>query len=430
MNETTRPNIIKKKQQRNLVIVLIVAVIVMSGLYSMLDHHSSTKNNKKEKNETIELATPVAHVDPQSIWVERAQNQLAQTTKSNDALKQQLQLLQQSKETQDKAVEQQGQTLQDLQMQVTSLQKQLADQKAGATMVNQNNSSINDTALPLVKMKSNIKPIPSKNPDTFVPAGAFVRAIAIGGADASAGVSSQANPTPMLFRLLEAGTLPNARKSHLKDCVATAAAIGDISAERGAVRLERLSCTKLSGEVIELPVEATVFGPDGKDGIRGTPLWREGALLQRAFAAGTLSGISDGIAQSYTTSSLNAWGGTTQSVDNGKILQYGVANGMGNAADKLAEYNIKRAEQYHPVIQLSAGTVVDIVFLKGFYLDGRKEDAPDYLAPASTSENVTGMEMSDDASNAMNVNNSAPSPLPLTPQQIQTLKQKNAQGYL
>ena len=42
--------------------------------------------------------------------------------------------------------------------------------------------------------------------------------------------------------------------------------------------------------------------------------------------------------------------------------------------DKIADYNIRRADQYHPVIQLSAGTIVDVVFLKGFYLDGQKHD--------------------------------------------------------
>ena len=53
--------------------------------------------------------------------------------------------------------------------------------------------------------------------------------------------------------------------------------------------------------------------------------------------------------------------------------------------DKLAEYNIKRAEQYHPVIQLSAGTVVDIVFQEGFFLDGKKHDHED-TAPRTVTQ--------------------------------------------
>ena len=61
-------------------------------------------------------------------------------------------------------------------------------------------------------------------------------------------------------------------------------------------------------------------------------------------------------------------------MNNADIFKYGAAQGVGNAMDKIADYNIRRADQYHPVIQLSAGTIVDIVFLKGFYLDGQKHD--------------------------------------------------------
>ncbi len=59
----------------------------------------------------------------------------------------------------------------------------------------------------------------------------------LGAADAAAGVNSQANPSPMLFRIIASGTLPNHKKSHLKDCVVTAAVYGDISSERGDIRL-------------------------------------------------------------------------------------------------------------------------------------------------------------------------------------------------
>ena len=54
----------------------------------------------------------------------------------------------------------------------------------------------------------------------------------------------------------------------LKDCVATAAAIGDISSERGLMHLERLRCTVSPNhqEVIELPVEAQSLGRKVKTG--------------------------------------------------------------------------------------------------------------------------------------------------------------------
>ncbi|MCP3682585.1 MAG: hypothetical protein GY861_07845, partial [bacterium] len=198
----------------------------------------------------------------------------------------------------------------------------------------------------------NFSDVPSKNPKDYVPSGTFVKAVALGGADASAAVNAQSNPQPMLFRIIENGTMPNNKKSRLKGCLATAAVVGDISSERGFIRLETLSCVEPgTNKIIDLNVEGTVFGPEGKSGIRGIPMWREGKLLQRAFVAGALSGLSSGITQKYTQTSISPLG-TIKSLssDTKDILQYGAAGGLGTAMEKLADYNIKRAEQYHPVL--------------------------------------------------------------------------------
>ncbi len=450
MDKTIPATHVKKQQQRNLIIVASVVVLVLFGLSYFMDNKSESSKTK-DPVETVNFATPLNHVDAQAIWIERAQNQLAEQGKTTTSMEQQLQLLQQAKEAQDRQTQQQTQILETLQTKVTTLTQQLAQRRPQSQGMdgsaaafppapgmegspNQGDGFISDDTLNLAPQKNALNLIPLKNPETFVPAGSFVRAITLGAADVSAGVTSQGNPSPMLFRILDQGTLPNHQHSHLKNCVATAAAIGDISSERGEVRLERLSCVNPNGQVVEYPVEATVFGPDGKNGVRGNPLWREGALVQRAFIAGTLSGISNGVAQSYTSNSISPWG-SVQTVSPSKIFQYGLAQGVGNAAEKLANYNIRRAEQYHPVIQLSAGTVVDIVFLKGFYLDGKKhsENEEDLLATNNTNttaETIPDSSWMNPGNTTSNPANGGPAPLPLTPQQIQTLKQKNAeQGY-
>lgn len=256
-----------------------------------------------------------------------------------------------------------------------------------------------------------------KNPDTYVPPGTFAKAVMIGGADASAAVNAQANPSPMIFRIVANGTLPNHKKSHLKDCVVTAAVVGDISSERGLIRLENLSCTFPNNEIVDQSVEGTIFGSEGKNGVRGTPVWREAALLQRAFAAGTLSGLSDGLSQSFTTNSISAEG-NVQTVNSGKIFQYGAAKGAGKAMDKLADYNIQRAEQYHPVIQLSAGSVVDVVFLKGFFLDGKKHENRDHSIgnyAVNSSPTLFPSPMS----------NSDAQTLPLSPEAVKRIQEKS-----
>jgi conjugal transfer pilus assembly protein TraB len=52
----------------------------------------------------------------------------------------------------------------------------------------------------------------------------------------------------------------------------------------------------------------------------------------------------------------------------GDMLQEGGFAGASNAAEKIADYYIKQAESMSPVLLVSGGTKVDIVFTKGVYL--------------------------------------------------------------
>jgi conjugal transfer pilus assembly protein TraB len=458
-NVETQPSRIKKKQQKVLAISLILLSILGWSFYSLLSNHAqSHRTVERLSSQRMALDNPTTHVDSSELFIEKTQNELSQSQKTTSELQEQLELLKKQKEQQEKTNQSQNESMQGLQTQLRALEEKLNLVNPGLSGKNHSQNAltspnldhqaelvsleplkgVNDDVLALSPLKNQSSAVPlikpSKTPDTFVPAGTFVRAVMLGGADASTGVNSQSNPTPVLFRLLDTGTLPNHHRSHLKDCVATAAAIGDISSERGLMRLERLSCVSPNHhEVIELSVEGTVFGPEGKNGVRGVPLWREGALLKRAFIAGSLSGFSQGIASQYTTTALSTTGAVT-SVNNSDIFKFGAAQGVSNAMDKIADYNIRRADQYHPVIQLSAGTIVDVVFLKGFYLDGQKHDneKESILPPfESVATLPTVLPPSQSVTPATNSAVTSPLPvstLPLTQAQINALQTHNHQN--
>ena len=195
----------------------------------------------------------------------------------------------------------------------------------------------------------------------------------LGSADVGAGALTQTNPKPMVFRIIDNGILPNGYQSHLKDCLVTAAVVGDISSERGNIRLERLSCVNKSKEVFEQVVEGTIFGHDGKNGVRGRPVWREGPLLLRSGFAGLLSGIGSGVERKFTPQAALATE-PNQLPSTEQIVGQGVGSGVHDAFSQLADYHIRRAELYHPVIQINAGQAVDIVFLKGFSLENKSPE--------------------------------------------------------
>jgi conjugal transfer pilus assembly protein TraB len=418
-----KPDQINSKQEQTIQWIKLFGLllcVVIGVLALILIMHKNDPINPSQKEEKAKLETPMLHVNDGVVILEKAQKKAADVEKKAIELEKQIVAISQA---QIKAMDDMRQRMDMLEktsqgkQQENAMLASLDPLTNGAGASSDAGQIIRRDKLNLVSLSSTGDEqyrVPTKNPDTYVPAGTFVQGVIIEGADAAASVTAQTNPEPMLIRLTANGTLPNRRRSHLKDCVVTLAASGDISSERGKIRAERLSCVKPGGGIIDIPVEGNVAGPDGKNGMRGNPVWRENALLQRAFTAGALSGISDGISQTYTTNSISPLG-NTQTTNNGKILQVGVAKGTGKAMDKLADYNIQRAEQYHPVIQLSAGTVVDVVFLKGFFLDGKKHSENEEEVDVQTQPVQTHSFFPP----------SQNSQLPLTPEQVARLDQRS-----
>jgi conjugal transfer pilus assembly protein TraB len=202
--------------------------------------------------------------------------------------------------------------------------------------------------------------------DSYIPAGSYARAVLLSGVDVSAGISSQTVPKPVLLRLVHKGSLPNKAVGKMKDCRIIAAAYGDLSSERAYMRLEKLSCTEQDGHVIETDVDGYISGEDGKNGIRGNVVMRDAEVLRRGFMGGLLSGLGKASSSSFSSTSISPFGSiNTSNAKGADIFKQAGAEGAGGAFELMAKYNIQRAEQYQPVIQISAGRVVDVVFHSG-----------------------------------------------------------------
>ena len=78
-------------------------------------------------------------------------------------------------------------------------------------------------------------------------------------------------------------------------CTVTGAAHGDLSSEKVYVRFRTMTCAgPQPGTVIETDVAGFVAG-SGKTGVRGPVVSREGALVEKAFLAGVVSGLGQGV---------------------------------------------------------------------------------------------------------------------------------------
>jgi len=215
---------------------------------------------------------------------------------------------------------------------------------------------------------------PSRDSRRYIPSGAFTRAILLGGLDAPTGGQSQRNPQPVLLRLVDNAVLPNHFRSRIKECFVIGAGYGDMSSERAYIRTESLSCVTRDGTAIDVPIKGYVAGEDGKAGMRGRLVSKQGQLLANALLAGVASGIGHTFQQGATTLSVSPLGATT-AVDPSKQFQAGFGTGVGRALDRLAQYYISLAEKVFPVIEVDAGRTVDVVITQGISLQGSLDAA-------------------------------------------------------
>lgn len=211
----------------------------------------------------------------------------------------------------------------------------------------------------------------------YLPAGSYAKAILISAVDASVGLNSQSNPRQALFRIVTdaksaMGDDQTPLISKIKGCLVTGAASGDLSSERAYVRLLKMTCQE-GGRAVETDVEGyAADGSDGKTGIAGKVVSREGDLITKSFLAGIVSGIGSGLSAKYQAGvTYSDSFSTVDDLSNREIVGQGVGEGIENASNTVADYLINRAEQYQPVVSIASGKEVELVFMSGTYLDGR-----------------------------------------------------------
>ena len=211
------------------------------------------------------------------------------------------------------------------------------------------------------------QPIDNKPMAAYLPSGSNFEAVLMNGLDANTSVAANKTPAPSLLRIKTEAILPNLYSQDVKECFILVGSYGNLSSERAEMRTENISCVSETGRVFEGKVEGYVVGEDGKVGMRGRLVSKQGALLAKGFMAGFLGGLG----QTFTAQpvqSLNVSPGTTQTYqypDAGQALGNSLAGGLNKSSQMLSQFYIKMAEQMFPVIEIDAGRKVTIILLKG-----------------------------------------------------------------
>jgi conjugal transfer pilus assembly protein TraB len=201
----------------------------------------------------------------------------------------------------------------------------------------------------------------------LVPAGSILRGVLLSGMDAPTGRQARRDPYPALVRLKHDAILPNRFRADVRECFLVAAGYGDLASERAYLRTEAITCIREDGGAIEVPLDAYAVGEDGKVGVRGRLVSKQGQVIGKAMLASFAEGFSQMFGR-VPVPVVATTAGTTQPFQqafSGQAVQAGAVKGVGSALDRLANYFLDMAEEMFPVIEVDAGRGIEFVLNRG-----------------------------------------------------------------
>lgn len=211
------------------------------------------------------------------------------------------------------------------------------------------------------KAEKLISPIPK----AYLPAGTFFEAVLLNGMDAPTNPVAIKNPVPALARIKTDATLPNLFKHDVKECFVLMAGYGSLASERAVIRLESLSCTAEDGKVLEAKLDGYIVGEDGRVGMRGRLVSKQGQLIAQSLTAGIFAGFGTAITPTATPG-LNLNGGTSYALPSvGSIATTAVGKGFSDSATTVSKFYLEMASQMTPIVEIDAGRKITLILTKG-----------------------------------------------------------------
>jgi hypothetical protein len=325
----------------------------------------------KERDQKINLDLGTYATKGDTLWQNNFDERLVKERQDRDS--QHEKLLSTIKELEDKLQFEKNKNSQqdevsELKEQMTWIKKELSS--LNSRPVEPREQEVNITAMRITEQE---KLEEAKDMNNYIPAGSFISGILRGGVSTSTGTGAPSEPTPIFIAVTGYGDIPKSFKADLTTCRLIGSSYGNLANERVIARVETLSCTdRDTGLVTETDIAGVVHSIDSKNGIKGTVVSMSDKHLKNAFIGGMLSGFAQTGKQGDALLFNPTLGAVSQK-------QYGLKEklgenslvGLGNAAEKIADYHLKMAEATSPVIEVPGGARVTVFFSKGVFLGSK-----------------------------------------------------------
>jgi conjugal transfer pilus assembly protein TraB len=203
----------------------------------------------------------------------------------------------------------------------------------------------------------------------FLTAGTMFEIELLNGMDAPTSSVTQKNPVPALAMVQTEAILPNRVKfDGIRQCAVLLSGYGVLSTGRVNARTETLSCVMESGEVVEAKLEGYIVGEDGKQGLRGNVVSKQGSMIAKSLVSGLFSGWGTSLSpMSVPQLNINP-GGTAQyqRPDLGMVMETGAYRGFSTAAKEISSLYLDMAREMFPVVEIGSRRRATVVVIRGF----------------------------------------------------------------
>ena len=215
----------------------------------------------------------------------------------------------------------------------------------------------------------------------YLPAGTTISFVSVAGMNAPTNAIASnvaaGELMPTLLRVRGEAILPNKQRYNLQDCVIVASGYGQMADERAILRTDTMSCISPSGQTTEVAIKGTVFGEDGKPGMRGRMVSMNGkviAQMMKVAAFQTLGNMVVAAAANYDfKNGREINNGVSVSTGNqtnmaSEVARAGAA-GINDTFNRVAGIYEQYAQQTFPVIEVNPGRKGEIVLTEGIEID-------------------------------------------------------------
>ena len=223
----------------------------------------------------------------------------------------------------------------------------------------------------------------------YIPAGSFVNVKVLSGLYAPTGMKAKTVPQPVLLITTDKSFLPNNFRVNIRHCVIIGEGYGELASERVYIKVNKLTCVKNNGEIIQTGIQGYVVDTDGKIGMRGKVISRQGLFLARSLTASFINGIATAFKTSFYTTTTTALGTTiTENPSGSDVFKVAIGEGVAKGFERLAKMYEELAKETFPVIEVPSGRNATVVFLSNVNLKSKEKLF--LLNNNSSSENTGG----------------------------------------